>query len=316
MSKIKLIGISMLFVISFLPNVSFGWGALGHWTMARLAQTGLSPVALQKVNTLLEKRPLAYFSTTPDDWRYQTKWKFTSHYHFETIPDGYSYLNTLATLSDKQKANGGVVLALIRSVEILKQAKYTGNTPEVRNALIFLIHFVGDIHQPLHVGKPGDSGGNAIRVNWLGKKTNLHAIWDTLIILNGHQDIVEDNEIVESSVRYASHLAQKFNGAESEELHEAMNQPFSENSIEDWIHRQMEIRQALYFGYNKDQNEYTENFIEIVDYQLYLAGVRLAQILNTVFDPQHAVEKSELQLAIEKIIGKIESVIRLVPLSK
>ncbi len=305
------IGLLFLALLQF-PSLGFGWGALGHWTMARLAQSGLSPNTLQQVNSLLAERPLAYFSTTPDDWRYQQKWKFTSSYHFDTVPNGNTYLKTLSQMSDKQKSRGGVVLALIRSIEVLKQAKYTGHTPEVRNALIFLIHFVGDIHQPLHVGKPGDSGGNAVRLKWMGKDTSLHAIWDTNIILAGHEGLISGNEIVENSVRYAGLLAEKFNHAVSDELTQAQD-AFSEDNIEAWIERQMEIRDALYIGYNKDQTAYTKNFIEVIDYQIYLSGVRLAQVLNTIFDPQFEQQKSELQIAIESILGKIENVIRLLP---
>jgi hypothetical protein len=305
-----------LFLVTLWSSSGFCWGALGHWTVARLAESGLTAKTAAQIKLVLDNQPLAYFSTTPDDWRYQNKWKFSSSYHFDTIPDGQSYLQTLSSMEKNQMAKGGVVLAILRSVEVLKNAEKTGFSPEARNALIFLIHFVGDIHQPLHVGRPGDAGGNAVPVLWGDKKTNLHAVWDSLLIARAHEKFLDGNEVVESSVRYSQHLATKFKGAKSDQLTEAFSKPFSENRIENWIQEQMDIREALYHGFDQDQDVYAEHFIEIIDYQIYLAGVRLAQILNTIFEGPGMANKSSLQLSIEKIIGRIENVIRLIPLEK
>ena len=127
----------------------------------------------------------------------------------------------------------------------------------------FLIHLVGDIHQPLHVGRFEDRGGNDIKVKFFGKQTNLHRLWDT--------DMINDHMM--SYSEFAENLDKiKFINTTlipSEWLKESQ---IEVNKIYNGV------KNEDYIGY-----EYIYKNFPTVEKQLYKAGIRLADILNDIF---------------------------------
>ncbi|KAJ1694322.1 hypothetical protein LUZ63_011020 [Rhynchospora breviuscula] len=138
-----------LFAATTLPT-SNAWGTEGHYMVCKIAQSYLTSTASSAVLNLLPagaNGDLASECSWADTVRGAYPW--SSALHYIDTPDNlctYDYTNNLT------------------------------------QALMFLSHFMGDVHQPLHVGFTTDAGGNSITVYWYNVKTNLHSVWDTKII--------------------------------------------------------------------------------------------------------------------------------------
>jgi hypothetical protein len=198
----------LLVVVLTFKSLSFGWGCSGHEIVALIAQRQLSDVAAQKVLSLLKnpglyvnKKPfrfcnpqkytltnpsdlglMAFYATFADDFRDQDA--STAPWHFWDVPLNLTTDPALPQFCDK----GCVVKAIQDQIDVLKSSSATKRAKS--KALALLIHFVGDLHQPLHIADNNDRGGNCVPVKFFGdepsisangnKSTpNLHGIWDT-----------------------------------------------------------------------------------------------------------------------------------------
>lgn len=292
----------------------WSWGGVGHWTVARIADDLTSRVAENEIKQILhDDETLMSVSTLPDSWRNVAAWRHTYNYHFDTIAVGKSYLEQLQASDQATIALGGVTQAILQSLQILKNRKFNSNPESIREALIFLVHFVGDIHQPLHVGKPGDKGGNNVTINWMGKNTNLHSVWDTSMILTNHKDILHGTETINNSKVYSSYLEKKYQSV--------TEQPgsfyFEDEEIQNWLVESTQLRDQLYVGFNGNQETYQNKFGELQDLRLFKAGQRLGRILNSLFDNQKSLSlQGKFRQMIEQIVGKIDRIINLSPHSQ
>jgi len=180
-----------------LAPYAHAWGPTGHRVVAEIAQRHLTPAAQAKVSALLGGRSLADVANWPDELRSDARFDKYKPLHFATVPNG------VASYRDAKKSPcGDLVVAIdaltaflrtgsreaLYSVKALSDksdgtAKGACNPQETDpispdTALRFLVHLMGDLHQPLHVGGT-DLGGNAVSVNWMDRwKTNLHSTWD------------------------------------------------------------------------------------------------------------------------------------------
>ena len=185
------------FLLLILAPSAFAWGPTGHRVVAEIAQRHLTPAAQAKVSRLLDGRTLADVANWPDDLRSDPRFDKYKILHFATVKDG------VASYRDAEKAPcGDLVVAIdafsaflrtgsresLYAVKALSdKSDGTGQgacnpqetepiSPEM--ALSFLVHLMGDLHQPLHVGGT-DQGGNKVSVNWMDRwKSNLHSVWD------------------------------------------------------------------------------------------------------------------------------------------
>ena len=180
-----------------LASPTYAWGPTGHRVVAEIAQRHLTPAAQAKVSSLLDGRTLADVANWPDDLRSDPRFDKYKPLHFATVKDG------VASYRDSEKARcGDLVVAIdafsaylrtgsreaLYAVKALSD-KSDGTGPGACNpqetepltpaeALSFLVHLMGDLHQPLHVGGT-DQGGNKVSVNWMDRwKSNLHSTWD------------------------------------------------------------------------------------------------------------------------------------------
>lgn len=156
------------------------WGTLGHETIAQIAQNSLSSSAASFVRSTLSNSQTDYManvSTWADSYRYTTDGGWSSNLHFiDSMDDAPDSCDVLYDRDCGDK--GCVVSAIVNYTSILVSATDAESVQE--DALRFLIHFVGDIHQPLH-DENIERGGNGINITWDGEDTNLHHIWDTEI---------------------------------------------------------------------------------------------------------------------------------------
>lgn len=166
----------LLLLLTALP--AHAWGPLGHRLVARLAEDGLSPAARAEVERLLHGEPdpsLAGVSTWADELRGSDPvlGRRTAPWHYVNIGEaGCRYQR-------KIHCPGGdcVNEALEAQARILGDR--TRSDAERLQALKFVVHLVGDAHQPLHAGNFHDRGGNRYQVNFRGKGGNLHSLWDS-----------------------------------------------------------------------------------------------------------------------------------------
>lgn len=289
-----------------LSQKAFCWGALGHKTAAQIAWTFLDKDTRAKVQSALNGQNLTDISTWADAARGQTEWKFTIWYHFEKAPDNYTYLNNLKRQDDKYNKLGGVVQAMYVAEEMYKDKNSTALERE--NALKFLVHFIGDIHQPLHTGRVEDNSGNKIPMKWLGFDVNLHQVWDSQMIYLGHRDILANSPESDQVKDYANYLMTKFKDFKIT--------PDLFLRYDDWMHESMVPRADAYSYKDESEQNYTNRFIDTVDLRIYLAGLRTANSLTRIVKLQAPPQPmQQLRSAIVKIVGEFTEFVSLKPRS-
>lgn len=160
------------------------FGPDGHRIVAGLAQRQLQPGTLAEVNRLLgaaADQGLAGIANWADEIRGEEAWRHTSRWHFVNFPRGECSYRTGRDCED-----GRCIVAALA-----EQARRLGNRrlPDHQRleALRFVVHLVGDIHQPLHAGWGDDRGGNLFQI-YIGRGSNLHALWDSGILASAHLD--------------------------------------------------------------------------------------------------------------------------------
>lgn len=168
----SLLSVAVLFIAS--PSPALAWGRLGHRLIGRLAEERLSGDARKLVRRLLAGGTLADNSTWADSIISQRR--ETAPWHYINIP----LTSSAADWRPFCPPAGCILEALERYLTVL--ADRSRPDSDRAEALRFVIHFVGDLHMPLHIGERGDRGGNSVAVTWKGRTTNLHTVWDSELI--------------------------------------------------------------------------------------------------------------------------------------
>lgn len=228
--------------------------------VAQIAENNLTPKARAQVQLLLKGESMSDVATWADEVKNGGEYSNTKSWHFVDIPDGQDYSNS------EHNHDGDVVTAITEMVATLKSPR--ASTLEKTDALKFLIHFVGDIHQPLHVGRPSDRGGNNTLVTVAGKRTNLHAVWDTYLVM---QTPMTYQEYANSLDHVKAFFMAPYDIAEF---------PFSQVIAED-----LSIRPSVYdFGGSSEITKaYSQKQLKTINNQLLSGGKRLANVLNQIF---------------------------------
>ncbi|AHM59040.1 s1/p1 nuclease [Flammeovirgaceae bacterium 311] len=251
-----------LLIISFIVLICAGqalaWGQNGHRVVGHVAQEHLSRKASKRIAQILECNSLAETSVWMDDIKSDDRYNHTHDWHWVTVPEGMGYAET-----DKNP-KGDLLMKIEELIAVLKKGGLSRE--QEQEYLKFLVHLVGDVHQPLHVGKEGDSGGNNIKVKWFGQNSNLHRVWDS--------------EMIESKELSFTEIA-RFMGKPSKEQLKA----WQSSSLEDWAKESMALRSQVYdlpenmkLGY-----EYMYKNYNTVELRMQQAGVRLAKLLNEIY---------------------------------
>jgi hypothetical protein len=182
-SNTFLIVVSTLIVFLVpLENRSFAWGPMGHSIVGEIAQSKLLPETKRIIREKFQARSLANIANWADQVKKRRKQKT---WHYTNIPEGI-----LEYDRRRDCPTGGCVTEVIpKMAQIL--AKPRASLKDRREALKYLAHFVGDIHQPLHLGYASDRGGNRISLRYRGRNTNLHALWDQGLIQRGRKSLVQ-----------------------------------------------------------------------------------------------------------------------------
>jgi hypothetical protein len=255
---VKRAQMALVALLLAVPSSLFAWGPNGHRIVGRIAMNHLTDEAAVAVTCLLGPEGLDQVSTWPDEIRSDPAWKQSTPWHFISIDDA----ETLETTA--RDPAGDVLEAIQRFTAVLRDPQAT--RPAKQEALRFLVHFVGDIHQPLHVGRRADRGGNSIKVIWFKEEeSNLHTVWDSGMI---------DNEKLSFS-----ELAAFIDHPTLQELQIWQSAPPAE-----WANESKALRDRVYqIGDGKLSYEYIYKNIPLVKRRLLQGGVRLAGLLNSIF---------------------------------
>ncbi|TKV40706.1 S1/P1 Nuclease, partial [Sphingobium sp. MP9-4] len=164
-------------ILLSITSPAFAWGPIGHRVTGAIADRNLSGVARANVQLLLGDEDLAQAATWPDDMKSDPAdfWqKQASPWHYVTVREGDAYTSADAP------PEGDAMSALARFTATLRDP--AASMDDKRLALRFVVHIIGDLHQPLHAGGGNDRGGNDMKVSWFGRSTNLHSVWDSAMI--------------------------------------------------------------------------------------------------------------------------------------
>ena len=234
-----------------------GFGADGHRIAGLIAQERLCAEAEREVRSLGRGQGLDELGLWPDWIRGESEWAHSAPWHYMNIPDG-------ARLEDYRHPPEGDILWAIGHFGATFGDR-DAPAAERRDALRFLAHFVVDLHQPLHVGRESDRGGNRIDVDpGTGGPVNLHRFWDTDAVALSRLE-VED---------YVQSLTS---------LIEANAWAWEQDTLMDWARESQALRPDVYdFGGrgNRLSSDYLENAERITRLRLAQAGVRLAEEIN------------------------------------
>ncbi len=279
----KNIIVSLALVVA--PMQALAWGPVGHFTVGLLAQERLNSKAEQAVKDLLGKESLGDVANWADEVRGNGQYRASTWFHYEKIPNSTGFIDNIKQMPEWQKKKGGVVAAILYGRELLRDK----NTPKQTkiDVLKFVVHFVGDIHQPLHSGLPEDKGGVTVPVIWFGREMNLHRIWDSGMMMTGHSDLMDYSKPVpNNSANYVKYLNQNFSNSSVD----------TKLDVEGWLNESMAMRPPLYdLIFQNDQTKYQNLHLKELDMRIYSAGLRLAALLNDTFDNK-ALPSSETQL--------------------
>lgn len=245
-------------VLCCLPLTAFGWSKIGHYTVAEVAQSQLTRRAEKKITKILDNASLAMVSNYADNIKSDKKYNDRYNWHYCNFPADITKAQFDSLAQSNQ--NGQAFYQIIRITEYLKK------NPNDADMLKMLIHLVGDVHQPLHIGHPSDKGGNGVKVKWFRYKTNLHRIWDS--------------NMVESEKMSYTELANKVTS-----LYPATKQNYSVENLLQWGWETYQITNELYKTSNEVNKtyQYIYKYRNVCDKQLANGGYHLASILNYIY---------------------------------
>lgn len=312
--------VTIAFLITILPVRTLAWGGDGHRITALVAYALLNPRAKKNVNILLQGRTIAQVSTWPDDLKrpwlgfdpdpkcvvpgvagcnpnYRPE---TTLWHFVDIPvEGDGHFSKSADYCRSTRQGDCIILAIDDFVVLLKQSTeraFSDYKPEKKrqyhDALGFLVHFLGDLHQPLHCAeRNNDGGGNSVQVTWQNgpAQSNLHSVWDGELVMRNIKTMPAAKQNDEG---YAAWVVQNLSVAERDYAtlkSPTIKQGTPENVIA-WAESSHTIARNVAYskpaqpGITTLDQAYFNAAVPEVQKQLRLGGVRLARILNEIFD--------------------------------
>ncbi len=231
------------------------WGPAGHKIVAKIAFSQLNASEKDSLTKYLQGATIEEASVWMDEIKSDKSYDFQKPYH---------YINIDKDVPFNAADTGNIVWELKRVVAELKERqKYSKEKIEIDFKI--LMHLMGDLHQPLHVGYAKDQGGNTVQVFYNQSPTNLHRVWDSEII----QDAVLGQPLDWS----------KLSQFTKEDLARIRHVDF-----EAWMNESRTLLDTVYdFKGNDLKHKYMEQNAPIVERQLLLGGIRLAAVLKYIF---------------------------------
>jgi hypothetical protein len=261
-------------LLALTPGTALAWGSKGHAVVAEVAERGLSPNVAAQVRGLNFSAPLRDVASLPDDWRAdETKGLRpgdTGPLHYSNIPNDQLTFDRTRDCKEDQC----IVAAIEKFTAVLKDK--TQPRDKRREALIFIVHFVGDLHQPMHAAGGQvkdeatgqmvlDRGGNLMKIRLLGVETNLHSAWDGLLVDWGPATVDDYADFL---------LSYEMRGRSVEEI--------QRGAIEEWFNEShyAAVHHAYDIGNGTLGSEYAKKNSGIIYERLLRGGLRLRRVLE------------------------------------
>lgn len=244
---------------------AFGWGQKGHDTTAFIAENHLTPATKEKVEELLDGKSPVYYANWLDNASHTPEYAYSKTWHYKNIDADQKFES--APLLE----SGDIVRAIYSQVAVLQDPNATRDQKQL--ALKMIIHFLGDIHQPMHLGHASDLGGNRCIVIYFGKDTNLHSVWDSSLPESAHKWSYTEWQ-------------QQIDRTTPEQRVEIL----SVNTPEGWAKETYEICKDVYANTpdgTKISYDYIAEWTPVIEQQFLKGGLRLADLLNSIFDVEY-----------------------------
>lgn len=259
----------ILFLAVVISSQVFAWGPTGHRAIGEIAERQLSPEVLAKVKAILEGQTLAQVSTWGDEIKSDPKtYGHTFNWHYMEWPEGKKY--------DEKTSNGSLLRSLSEQVMVLKDKV---SSQEKKNfALKMLVHLVGDMHMPLHVGTGLDTGATKCEVLYHGERTTLHRVWD--------EDMIDRSRL--SFTELANFASNRFS--------ESDKKSWSGGTPLEWAEESKALRGLIYpphpKTYCRDDGQvpeskkpslgydYSDKTFVVLQRRIFQGGLRLGQLVN------------------------------------
>ncbi|MDE6083485.1 MAG: S1/P1 nuclease [Muribaculaceae bacterium] len=244
---------------------AFGWGQKGHDTVAFIAERHLTETSKAALDSILNGKSIVYWANWLDNASHTPEYAYTKTWHYKNIDAGQEY--------DKAPLHkdGDVVRAIYDQVAIL--GCDTTSLEQKQLATKILVHIVGDLHQPMHLGHLSDLGGNKVGVKYFKSNRNLHGIWDSALVESAHKW---------SYTEWAEQLDRLTKDQEM--------QIIAGGTPDMWAQESYGIATEIYNvtpeGYNVSY-DYIADWTPTIESRLLYGGLRLADLLNTAFDPDY-----------------------------
>lgn len=259
--RIKIFAIVAIIMTSTsVYSITDTWGPTGHRATGKIAEKHLSRRAKKKIDELLQGESLAFVSTYADEIKSDRNFRKYYSWHYVNMPLDSDYE------SSEKNPKGDLVTGVNYCIKVLKDEK--SSVEDKRFHLKMLVHLIGDLHQPLHIGRKEDKGGNTIQVQWHGRGSNLHRVWDEDMIAKWGMSYIE--------------LADN-----TKDLSKHQVKAIQNGTLLDWVKESHELTKKVYASAeNGEKLRYRYSYVHfpIVREQLQKGGLRLAKLLNEIFD--------------------------------
>lgn len=250
--------------IAALPFNAMAWGVLGHRIVGEIADGYLSKKAKKEVYAILGIESIAMSSNWADFIKSDPSYNYLSNWHYINIKGGLTlqqfqaYLDADTAVDAYTRIN--FLTAELKKKDLAADKKLL--------YLRVLIHLAGDVHQPMHVGRLEDLGGNRTRVLWFKDSVNLHQVWDDRLI--NFQQL--------SYTEYATAI----NHTTKDMVAQWQSEPLGT-----WFFQSYQYAEKIYSEiktpFQKLDYKYNFDYVNILNSQLLKGGVHLAGLLNEIF---------------------------------
>jgi len=234
------------------------WGQKGHDTVAYIAECHMTPEAKAAAEELLDGKSIVYYANWLDNASHTDEYAYTKTWHYKNVDADETYETA------RKAKSGDITTALTEQLAILGDKSKT--KAERSLALKMVVHLLGDIHQPLHMGRASDRGGNRHYVYYFRNGTNLHTVWDSKLVESAHKwSYTEWQQQIDRAT-----------DAEKQEI-------LSLTTPDEWARQTYEICKQVYAKTPQDTNvEYTyiAEWTPVIEQQFLRGGLRLAKVLN------------------------------------
>lgn len=247
---------------------AMAWGQKGHDVTAAIAEAHLTPATQAAVTEVLDGMSPVYWANWLDNASHTPDYAYSKTWHYKNVDADKTYFTQPAA------PDGDVVTAIRYNIGILSDPAKSHE--EQALAMKMLVHLVGDMHQPMHLGHATDLGGNRVKVKYFGRDKNLHSIWDTDLLESAHRW---------SYTEWREQL---------DRLGEGERAVVLSGNLDDWAQRTVDIAGEIYEktpeGSSLSYNQVAQ-WAPVIERQLVMGGNRLAHILNSIYDPGYEHRK-------------------------